>query len=416
MRKKVLLGILIGFLVMGTVFAGGQAEGQKKSQVTAWMGSWWADEVPRLKEGFEKKYPDIELTIETLPIANYIEAAITSILGGNPPDALALDSLMVPTPVGQNLLAPLDDMMKRYGYEKEDFTQAVLGAGIDNGATYALPYRTACNVLFYNKTMFDEAGVEYPTDHMSYDEVLELARKLTIPGKQYGFGIAASKNDPANVMTSFCPILWDKGGDFLNEDMTESRLDTPESIAGITFYTELYTKYKVVPEGTVNYAISADLIPMAQNGQIAMLPIDTLTATGMDAYAEKNGFEWGMCVLPGAGRAGGWMWTIPVNAKNPDGAEKFIDYFFDPEVLSDQIIVVPGLVEAQKYGAWANPIYEKFYEGEAFTKSPPATPYWTEIQNIVVTELQNALQQECTPEEAARAMSDQINALLQSKK
>ena len=72
------------------------------------------------------------------------------------------------------------------------------------------------------------SGVTYPEEGWTYDDMLEIAKKLTIPGEQYGVGIAASNADPSNVFMTLSPIVWSYGADFLNEDQTECTLNTPE--------------------------------------------------------------------------------------------------------------------------------------------------------------------------------------------
>ncbi|MFA9381614.1 MAG: ABC transporter substrate-binding protein [Acetanaerobacterium sp.] len=387
------------------------AEGDA-TQITVWLGSWWADEAPRLEEEFAKANLGYTAKIELMPINNYVENASTSILGGNSPDALALDTLMIPTLVNQNLLIPMDDMMQRYDLTPDLYSETVYASGVTDGVNYAIPYRTAACGMLYNKTMFDKADVAYPTDRMDFDKFLDTCKALTIPGEQYGYGIAASKSDPANVMTSFAPMLWGFGGDFLTADLTKSALDTPESIAGIKYWVELYTTEKVVPEGCINYAITKDIFPLAMNQQIAMIPISDSNIVKVADYAAENNFEWDVCIMPGYARGAGWSFTIPVSAKNIEGAEIFTDWFTKPEVISAQSVVLPGVIEGQKMGKWADPIYNIFYEADKFSKTCPNTPKWTEIQNLVTQELQNALQGACTPEEAAKSMSDQINALL----
>ena len=62
---------------------------------------------------------------------------------------------------------------------------------------YMIPSSYDVVTMYYNKTMFDKAGVAYPTDRMSFEDFRALCEKLTVPGVQYGYGIAASKNDPA---------------------------------------------------------------------------------------------------------------------------------------------------------------------------------------------------------------------------
>lgn len=381
-------------------------------EVTVWLLSWWENEVDRIQKEFAEENPGYTCKIELVPINNYVENAATSIMGGNSPDVLALDGLMIPTLVSQNMLMPLDDMMSRYGLTPDLYSEVAYNAALTDGVPYAIPYRICSSGLWYNKTMFDEAGLDYPDADMDFDEFLEVCKALTIPGQQYGYGIAASKSDPSNVMTSFAPVLWGFGGDFLNEDLTECVLNTPESIAGIEYWVNLYTKEKVVPEGCINYAITKDLFPLAMNQQIAMIPMADGPLVGVDAYAEEGNFEWGMTLLPGYARAAGWYLTIPVSAKNVEGAEIFMDWFTKPEVLAKQNAVLPAVLEAQKMGNWADPFWDIFWEVDTRTKSCPNTPQWTQIQTIVTEQLQKALLEEITPEEAAQNMYDQINDLL----
>ncbi len=387
----------------------------EKKVISAWLGSWWADEIPAIQEKFAAANPGYEVKIEPIPINNYLENAVTAILGGSPPDALALDAIMIPTPVGQDLLTPVDDMMKRYNLTADMFAAGIYNAGVSNGVNYAIPFRTAPSVLMYNKTMFDEAGVPYPTDNMPLDQFLEICKKLTkSDGSQFAYGIAASKSDPANVMSSFCPALWGSGGDFLTKDLTQSAMNTPESIAGVKYWVELYTKHKVVPEGCINYAITKDLVPMFFNQQLAMVPMNDSNIFKAEDYAKKGGYEVGVCIQQGTySRGGGWSFTIPVTSKNVEGAEKFIDFFIKPEVLGAQKVVMPGVIEAQKQSEyWSNPTFDIYYKAEAHTKTLPFHPKWTEIQNIIVMELQDALQGITTPEAAAQKMHEKINAAI----
>lgn len=389
------------------------AESSDKEVVTAWMGSWWEDEIPRIEKGFEEEYPQYDLQVECLPINNYIETAVSAILGGNAPDALALDTLMLGTPIGQGLLQPMDDFMKEYEWSADDFSEGVMNAGVQDGVTYAVPYRTGPTALFYNKTLFDAAGIDYPTDNMPYEQFFEVCKKLTDKDKGvYGFGIAATKNDPANCMSSFGMFFGSTGGAILNEDNSEVTIDSPESVKGIQQWVDLYTE-GVVPEGCINYAWSADLYPMAQNGQLAMIPMDPVTASSIDEYAQANGFEYGFCVNPGStDRVGGWHWTIPTGIKNPEGAKAFIDYFLTPEVLSAQDIVQPAVIESQSMGAWGEERYEVYWKADAnATYVLPVVPEYTEIQNIIITELQNILQGKEDVENGCSVMADNIKAL-----
>lgn len=388
---------------------------EEKTPITVWMGSWWEEEIPRIEEGFEEAYPEYDLQVSCLPINGYSDSAVTAILGGNAPDVLALDTLMLGTPIGQGLLQPLDDFMAEYEWSKEDFSEGVMMAGVVDDVTYAVPYRTGPAVMFYNKTLFDEAGVEYPTNDMDYDTFLEKCIALTDTEKGiYGFGIAGSKNDPANVITSLSPFLATNGASLLTEDNSAANTSSPEFVTAVKQWAELYTVHKVVPEGCINYAFSADLRPMACNGTLAMCPMDPSTASKMDGYAEENGFEYGYVTREGTGdRAGGWHFTIPVGAKNVEGAKAFMNYFLTPEILADQNIVQPGVKACQEMGAWASELYSVYWEQDAKCNFiMPIVPQYNQIQDIVIGELQNILQETVTIEEGCAAMAEKIDAIL----
>ena len=118
------------------------------------------------------------------------EPHITATLGGNPPDVLSLDAVFVSEMAGRNLLHSWNDYIS--DLDEEDFNKGMWTAATLNGQLYALRYRGSSGVYMYNKVMFDEAGVPYPEEGWNYDDMLEIAKKITVPGEKYGVGIAAA--------------------------------------------------------------------------------------------------------------------------------------------------------------------------------------------------------------------------------
>lgn len=402
---------LCAVAVVGTLCTGmAIGASAEDKEVRVWLGSWWDGEVEWMTQKFAEDNPGYTLSIELQPIANYQDNATSAILGGSGPDVLSLDTLFLPAMMDQGLLQPLDDFAAENGLTEDKFVDTVYDAGRTEDALYAIPYRFTCTSLYYNKTMFDEAGVEYPTDDITIDGLCELSAQLTKDGK-YGFGIAASKNDMANVMTSFVPFLWGEGGDFVNEDITAGTMSTPESIEGIKKWVGLYLDGSV-PEGCINYAITADLFPLAMSGEIAMIPMGDSNIVKIDEFAQENGFEWGVCLHPGLVRAAGWSFTIPSSIEDRDGAETFIKWFMQPEILSMNNTVLPALKEAQNMGKWGDELYDIYKKQADQCKNAPQTLAWTQIQLIVTEELQNALSGSVSCEDAAAAMDERINEVL----
>ena len=305
-RIAILLALLVGGATLA--FASGDVERAAEGPVslTVWMGSWW-DGAPAQKvvAAFEKEHPNRKLKIEVFPINGYQEKMVTSILGGSAADIIALDATMIGDVAGRNLLETWDDHIK--GLDVEDFDKGIWSASVVNGKLYAMPHRGATGVYFYNKTMFDEVGLAYPKEGWTYQDMLAMAKKITVPGQKYGVGIAASASDVANVYTSFAPVVWANKGEFLSADNKKARINEPEGVAGITFWTELYTKHKVVPEGSINFAITKDVVPLFMNNKVAMFPGSSAQFTML---AANPAVKWAPEVGPdGWNRGGGWALT-----------------------------------------------------------------------------------------------------------
>ena len=91
---------------------GSSAAAEEQQELTIWMGSWWEDQIPVIVEAYKKEKPNVNLTIEALPVNGYVDKAVTTILGGGGPDILAVDVTQMGTLVDKNLLQPWDDQIK----------------------------------------------------------------------------------------------------------------------------------------------------------------------------------------------------------------------------------------------------------------------------------------------------------------
>ncbi len=416
-KGRVLFTVLLLFGAVTLLFASGAKEEGTAAvdagpvTVTAWMGSWWQNDIPRVVEAFESTHPNRKLVIEPVPINGYLEKAITAVLGGSPPDVLSLDANFIAEMAGRNLLLPWDEQVKKL--DLSDFNQGMVQASTVNGKMYAIPYRGASGVYFYNKTMFDQAGVPYPKEGWTYADMLDIAKKITVPGEKYGVGIAAALSDPANVFTSFAPVLWAYGGEFLNDDNTKARINEPAGVKAITYWTELYTKYKVVPEGSINFAITKDVVPLFMNDKVALFPG---TSAQFSMLEENPNVKWGVVVGPdGWNRGGGWAYAIPTGAKNVDAAREYVLWFAEPKQQSELMIRQPARLSATSAPPWNEPKYEPIFRASKWAKLLPITPAWGEMSNIIITELQMIMQKTKTPQQGADDMARQMNEALAKK-
>lgn len=155
-------------------------------------------------EIFEYQYPNITLEFISMENTNYwgtvpeeeqedpIDKMIRVMQEPNPPDVVVVNYDQLPRLIDQNLLAPLDPLIAKDKFDTSNIVPSVIDGirGLSSdGNLYALAPYFSSAALAYNKDIFDQAGVPYPTDGMTWDELFDLARRVARPGDDpiYGF-------------------------------------------------------------------------------------------------------------------------------------------------------------------------------------------------------------------------------------
>ncbi len=213
----------VSLLGAGACGGGGGTSGELR-----W--SMWSDTPEETKvwkdlaEDVHKKNPDITVNLETVTFADYWDKLSTQIASENEADIVAMQSLRMPGFAVRGALQSLEPFIEDdSGFDVEDFFEPIRQGLSSEGELYALGYDIGPILLYYNKDLFNKAGVEPPSPEtpMSWEEFREKAEQLTDPAaKEYGF-----VTQP--VFDSIVPWTWSGGGDYMNAAETECTLDTP---------------------------------------------------------------------------------------------------------------------------------------------------------------------------------------------
>jgi multiple sugar transport system substrate-binding protein len=359
-----------------------------------------------------KDHPDITLDIQPLPINGYLDKFTTAALGGAPPDVIDLDTSWVSTVAALGLLEPLTDVAAKLTVA--DISPAAWQASQFKGVQYAIPNRSGPGVYYYNKTVFDKAGVPYPTGDWTYDDFLNTVQKLTIPGQQHGVGVPADVSDPSNVTTMFAPILWAMGGDFLTPDGSAPMINSPQSVKAITFWADLYLKYHVTPEGTPNFTTTRDIQPLFEANKIGLL---ASSSNAFDSFSTKPNLKWGVVLSPNrVNRGGGWTMGLPVGATNPQGGKVFMLWLSRPEIMAKVMNRFPSNRKALDLPPWNDPAKAIFKQAEIDGRSVPSVAGWFKMQEALIVEMQRILVGQKTPQQAADAAAARMTEIIAESK
>ncbi|MFZ5818928.1 MAG: extracellular solute-binding protein [Chloroflexota bacterium] len=151
----------------------------------------------KLVQMYKERNPHVTINYSPVadPNANFYQQLQTSIAGGTPPDVASFQGWEWQTYADKDLLAPVDDLAKRDGFDflyPQD-VKGVVDSTVRNGKTYLIPLQVATMIMFYAKKPFDDAGVPYPTDEWTFEEFMEIAKKLTnTSGETKMFGLQSN--------------------------------------------------------------------------------------------------------------------------------------------------------------------------------------------------------------------------------
>ncbi|MFI6319499.1 ABC transporter substrate-binding protein [Nonomuraea sp. NPDC050556] len=244
---------------MFALAACGSTTPEKAGNVTISYAIWDKNDQPtsqKVIDAFQKANPGITVKLEITPWDQYWTKLQTAASGGAAPDVFWMNSLNVRLYAKGGIIKPLDESAA------QGLSPAVADGYRYDGKLYGLPFNVSIPALWYDRTMFDAAGVKYPTADWTWDDVKAAAKKLTNPAKKE-FGILAPMWDQGG----FYNTMIQAGGHVISADGKKSGFAEPGSIQGLQFWTDLIKEGSAPPAQV--YA-DTDPLQLFQSGKYAM--------------------------------------------------------------------------------------------------------------------------------------------------
>jgi multiple sugar transport system substrate-binding protein len=379
---------------------------------------------------FEKVNPDIKIKKINVPtLDGYFRKLLSMFAGGTPPDVFYIESFFFRKLVYSDLLLDLEDYFKRdakIDAYLNDIFPRLLDLWRENGRLYALPRSWTPVVLFYNKDIFDEAGIRVSND-WDWNTLTEVAKKLTIRDKEgriirYGLGF---------TWGYFAPMyIWQNGGKFFNDDYSKCLLNSQEVIDTIQWYSDLINKYKVMtPPFTEAGTISDQSVQqLFMSGRVAMY-YDIFYM--ISVYRTNKNFRFEVMHPPKNKKRASVLlhsgWGIYKNTKYPEAAFRLVKFFVSPvtqKIITQSGHDIPVLKSLAYSKEFLNPneLPENenvFLEAIEYSDESPFNKFVNGVEmerDVFFKESMLVFLQKKTAKEAVEEMVRKINILIEEEK
>jgi multiple sugar transport system substrate-binding protein len=366
---------------------------------------------------FNASHPKIHVTVQNYGNADYaLQKVLTAIRGGSYPDIVYLygswAANMARTPRAVDV-APLIKSDPSINWD--DFWPAERQAVTVGDKVVGVPALVDNLALVYNKKLFDQAGLDYPTADWTWDDFRAAAKRLTDPSaKQFGWAYVNDASE--DTVWRFDALLWQAGGDILTPDQKHAAFNSPAGVAAATLLQQMATVDHSVylDNGNGNYA------NLFNSGKIAMLYTGPWDLSGFPDV------DYGIQILPGDKNhqtiSGPDQWVMLDNGDaRRNAAWTFLKWFTSTDQAMQWSLATGDLpIRASQTQTADYPKYTARYKGvgtfvdneQNALKARPVLPTYNEISQAMGQAIQAILLGKAQPKQALDQAAQQVDQIL----
>ncbi|MEV7176090.1 sugar ABC transporter substrate-binding protein [Kitasatospora sp. NPDC093679] len=350
---------------------------------------------PELRK-FEQQ-TGIKVKLEVIPWSDLLNRILAATTSGQGPDVLNIGNTWSASLQATGALLPFDEAtFGKIGGKDRFLPATIASAGAAGKDPAAVPLYSMAYGLYYNKKMFQAAGIERPP--ATWDELVADGQKLTKDGK-YGIAVEGG-NVSENVHHAFT-LGKQHGADWFDAS-GKPAFDTPEAVAAIKQYVDLIAKDKIAAPGNAEYANNQTLTDFA-TGKVGMMMWQSAGAN-LKSHG-MNPDDYGVAPVPVPAGASGTKLTSSMvaginlavfkNTKNLNGALDFVKFMTgkDEQIqLNKTYGSIPPVKDAQGDAAFATPELQALSKVLGSSAQPlPQVADESQYETLVGTAVKNLL-------------------------
>ncbi|WP_179015249.1 sugar ABC transporter substrate-binding protein [Paenibacillus sp. 79R4] len=267
LKAKGKLLFIVMLLVVLSLTACGGGTGNKAEQggkQTIRFATWDSEDNLTLQQElidkFNEQHPDIQVNLEAY--GSDYDTKITAGMGAkDAPDVMYMWNY----PTYKDALEPLDAYIEKEGSDfKDNFYETLWNYNSADDQILGLPVGYTTHVVYYNKDLFDAAGVPYPQDGWTWEDLQADAKKLTDDAESISGFAFSGKPDPYDYEM----FLWGNGASYVDDQGNlEGNLNSPKSVEVLTMFQNMLKEgYAITTEGSGATEMKSGKVAMFTNG------------------------------------------------------------------------------------------------------------------------------------------------------
>lgn len=381
--------------------SGGKATGD----VTVWAMGTEGEKLADFAKQFTAENPGAKVTVTAVPWDAAHQKIASAIAAKQTPDV----SMIGTTDQGEFAKTGALDPTPTDLFQKDAFFPGAWGTTVVDGTSFAVPWYVETRGIYYRTDLAAKAG--FPNGPKTWDDLKAMAKAMqTKAGAQWGINLQPGKT---GSWQSVLPFAWSAGADISGGG--KYTFDTSEMVEGLKYYQSFFTE-KIAPTNLAEGALE----PAFVKGQIGAF-MSGPWHVGILADQGGPGFKSKYSVAPmPTGKSstsfiGGSNFAVFKDAKNRDGAWKFLSWLSQPQVQVKWYQAVGDLPAVQS--AWndpaltGDPILQVFGTQLKSAKAPPAYPTWNQVAASFDTEVEKVCVAGEDPGAAMKAVQNQASSI-----
>ncbi|ELZ98045.1 sugar ABC transporter substrate-binding protein [Haloferax mucosum ATCC BAA-1512] len=340
--------------------------------------------------------------------------------GGQAPDVSRWPARWIPQLVGKDALEPVDDLMD--GEFGEKFAEGVANGTMYDGSHYGVPWAASNKCLYYNKDVFETAGLDPENPSLdTWDDMLAAAQTITDSDEVSVPALGLAGADAIETGSQYYHYHWSHGADLVDDDGMPV-VNGDGAAEALSFYTDLHLEHGVTQASPLS-STRQDIRQLFENGDLGMVIGHVYTGLNI-TESQENGdvdFDYGIVQVPQGPDGRYSLFTIDTlgilsQSEHKDLARDLIRFYFDEErrfQYSKQkgfLPVVESVGERAYFSESKN--WAPFVEAGQYARARPKLSNFSQFNDRMVQAIQEALADQKSPQKALDdAQSDLEDAM-----